>query len=126
MDKSFEERVAEAMAEVSKLSPQQASKRREIDPNTLFLDPRGAGDISATTGMIPGAVNVTLDQLSGADDSDLPSALHSRTRPIITACEGGPLGALAAYALKRRGYRDVAFIDGGTRRWLSAGYPTTR
>ena len=125
MSKSFEQRVAEAMAGVARVSPREASRLREIYPDTQFVDPRSADDIAATTGMIPGALNVTLDQL-GRDDGTLPPALQSRNRPVVAACEGGPMGALAAYALKQRGYRNVAFIDGGTRGWLDAGYATTR
>ena len=46
--------------------------------------------------------------------------------PIITACQGGPMGALAAQALKHRGFTRVAYVDGGTQAWLDAGYPTER
>lgn len=125
MEKSFEEKFAEAKAAVSAVSPQQASALLEKDPSTLFLDPRDAEDIRSTTGIIPGAINVPLNQLSDKPDSELPQAL-SRSRRIIAACQGGPMGALAAHALKQRGYNNVAFIDGGTQGWLDAGYTTAR
>ena len=126
MEKSFDQRVAEAVAEVSRVSPREASRRAENDRDTLFLDPRNAEDIRSTTGIIPGAVNVTLDQLGSRAEEYLPPELRSRTRPIITACEGGPMGALAAYELKKRGYREVHFIDGGTQAWLDEGFATTK
>jgi len=96
------------------------------DPQTLFIDPRSAADIAATTGIIPGALNVTLKELSDASDEALPRQLASRTRPIITACQGGPMGALAAHALKQRGFHNISFVDGGTQGWLDAGYATMR
>jgi len=123
-EKPFAERVAEAKAEVPGISPADAHDRRQQDPETLFIDPRPAEAIASTTGLIPGALNVTLDRLSGA--GDLPEALASRSRPIITACQGGPMGALAAQALKHRGFTRVAYMDGGTQAWLDAGYPTER
>ena len=126
MEKSFEQRVAEAVAEVSKVSPREASQRATNEPDTLFLDPRAAEDIQSTTGIIPGAINVTLDQLGSGDDDNLPHELRSRTRPIITACEGGPMGALAAYELQKRGYQRVQFIEGGTQAWLAEGFATTK
>ena len=126
MEKSFSERVAEAKAEVPAVTPEGAKERRESDPNTVFIDPRKAADISASTGIIPGALNVTLAQLSESPESELPQELGSRARPIITACQAGPMGALAAHALKNRGFTNVCFIDGGTQGWLNAGYPTNR
>ena len=124
MEKSFEERVAEAKSEVNAVSPQEAKARTAVYPNILFIDPRSPEDISSTTGIIPGAMNVTLDELAENTDSELPNKLGDYTRQIITACQGGPMGALAAYALKRRGFKNVAFIENGTQGWLDAGYET--
>ena len=126
MEKSFKERVEEAKAAVPAVTPQEANARKTSEPNTLFIDPRGADDIRKTTGIIPGALNVALKDLSDTSDDSLPEALASRSRPIITACQGGPMGALAAHALQQRGFENVAFIDGGTQGWLDAGYATVR
>jgi rhodanese-related sulfurtransferase len=126
MEKSFKERVEEAKAAVPAVTPQEANARKTSDPNTLFIDPRGADDIRKTTGIIPGALNVALKDLSDTSDDSLPEALASRSRPIITACQGGPMGALAAHALQQRGFENVAFIDGGTQGWLDAGYATVK
>lgn len=125
MEKSFSERVAEAKANVSAVSAEEAKRYQETDPDVLFIDPRDAADISATTGMIPGALNLSLGQLNDGSDADLPDALASRSRTIITACQAGPMGALAAHALKQRGFSNVHYIDGGTQSWLDAGYATT-
>ena len=93
MEKSFSERVAEAKAAVPAISPQAAKERKESDPGTLFLDPRDAAGIASSTGIIPGALNLPLGTLSESADTDLPEALASRSRPIITACQAGPMGA---------------------------------
>jgi len=126
MQKSFSERVAEAKAAVTAVSPEQAHTRKTSETEILFIDPRGADDIRGTTGIIPGALNVPLSVLSEGTDGELPPELASRERPIITACQGGPMGAVAAHALQQRGFRNVAFIDGGTQGWLNAGYATNR
>ena len=126
MEKSFSERVAEAKAAVPAISPQAAKERKESDPGTLFLDPRDAAGIASSTGIIPGALNLPLGTLSESADTDLPEALASRSRPIITACQAGPMGALAAHALQKRGFTNVCFMDGGTQGWLNAGYVTNR
>jgi rhodanese-related sulfurtransferase len=126
MEKSFKERVEEAKAAVPAVTPQEANARKTSDPNTLFIDPRGADDIRKTTGIIPGALNVSLKDLSETSNDNLPEALASRSRSIITACQGAPVGALAAHALQQRGFENVAFIDGGTQGWLDAGYATVK
>ena len=126
MEKSFEEKVAEARDKVPAISAEEANRFRQQDPGVVFIDPRDADDIRSTTGIIPDALNVTLYELGATADKELPRPLSDRSRVIITACQGGPMGALAAYALKKRGYKDVRFIDGGTQAWLDAGYPTTR
>ncbi|HSD99558.1 MAG TPA: rhodanese-like domain-containing protein [Burkholderiales bacterium] len=126
MEKSFSERVAEAKAEVPAISPQAARERKEQDSNILFIDPRNAADISASTEIIPGALNLPLGKLNESADADLPGELASRSRPIVTACQAGPMGALAAHALKKRGFTNVCFMDGGTQGWLNAGFPTRK
>ena len=126
MEKSFEEKVAEARQRVPALTARQAREYQQADPGVLFVDPRDASDIRSTTGLIPDALNVTLYELGSTADSDLPPPLADRSRAIIAACQGGPMGALAAYALKQRGYKNVHFIDGGTQAWLDAGFTTVK
>lgn len=125
-EKSFSERVAEAKAAVAAISPYDAKRAMDRDPGIVVLDPRDAAGIAETTGIIPGALNVTLATLSEGSDDELHATLRSSSRPVITACQAGPMGALAAYALKKRGYTNVRFMDGGTQGWLDAGYPTQR
>lgn len=124
MEKSFDEKYADAKAAVSSVSPQQANALMEKYPDTVFIDPRDESDIKSTTGIIPGALNVPLNELSEKSNHELPEELASRSRHIIAACQGGPMGAIAAHALKQRGFDNVAFIDGGTQSWLDAGYTT--
>lgn len=122
MEKSFEQRLVEARSAVSSISPQQANEFKERDPYVVFIDPRDASDIYASTGIIPGALNI---KLSALNESELPTELSDRSRFIITTCQAGPMAALAAHALKKRGYDNVQFIDGGTQAWLDAGFSTT-
>ncbi|MEJ2142300.1 MAG: rhodanese-like domain-containing protein [Gammaproteobacteria bacterium] len=123
MEKSFEQRLAEARAAVAAVSPQQANEYKERDPDVVFIDPRNASDIHSSTGIIPGALNIPLSELS---ESELPGELSDRSRSIITTCQAGPMGALAAHVLKQRGYNNVQFIDGGTQGWLDAGFSTAQ
>jgi len=120
----FTDKVENAAAALPAMNAHEASARKASDPEVLFIDPRTAEDIRATTGRIPGALNLPLGDIESG--SDLPAELASPERPIITACQGGPLGAVAAHALQQQGFTNVHFIDGGTRGWLDAGDDTTR
>lgn len=126
MCKSFDERVSEAVSSVQAVSPKEANELKTSDDTLLFIDPRSADDIISTTGIIPGALNVTLNDISDKSDDELPQELSSRSRTIITACQGGPMGAIAAHELQKRGYTSVFYINGGTQGWLDAGFVTAR
>jgi len=126
MDQSFKEQIAEAMREVASITAEQADQRKRSNPYLLFLDPRDAADIRSTTGIIPDAMNVSLYDLKVTSDAELPAALADRSGEFIVACQQGPMGALAAYALKKRGYHNVSFIEGGTQAWIDAGFPTSK
>lgn len=124
METSFKERVERAMAEVSSITPEKAWQLHEQDPDVVFVDPRDAEAIRTTTGIIPGAINVPLGQIT--DGRPLPDRLGHGERRLVTSCQAGPMGALAAQALKRLGFSDIAFVQGGTQAWVDAGYPTSQ
>lgn len=123
MEKSFSERVAEAKAAVPAISAGEAAALREGCEEIVFVDPRPADAIAASTGLIPGAYNIPLGDIAAGR---LPTGFGSRHQRVITACQGGPMGAIAAYELKKLGYWRVSFIEGGTQAWLDAGLATVR
>jgi rhodanese-related sulfurtransferase len=117
---SFEERVAEAEANVPSISPQAV--RANCD-DAVIVDPRPAKMIRDTTGLITGAFNIPLAELEA---DYLPSELSDSGRPVIAVCGAGHMSAVAAYVLKRRGFKNVTWMAGGTQAWLAAGYPTQK
>lgn len=128
MAKTFGQMAAEAMAEVPTVSPAEAQKRLQKDPNTLVIDVRDAADI-AMTGTIPGAMNISLGSLTYKADNEVPEdwrepALKDRSRPIITTCILGPMGALGGKLLQDMGFTNVSILEGGVQAWIDAGLPT--
>ena len=122
MAKTFQEKVSEAKAAVGAVSPQQA-REQSGEGAIVFVDPRPADAIASTTGLIPGAHNIPLDDIAGGV---LPEALSDRSTRVVAACQGGPMGAIAAHELVKLGYTDVRYLDGGTQAWLDAGFETQR
>jgi rhodanese-related sulfurtransferase len=45
-------------------------------------------------------------------------------RATAVVCAGGYRSSAATSLLKRRGFRDLANVVGGTAAWMAAGYPT--
>lgn len=130
MTKTFMQMAQEAMAQVSGISPLEAQKRMEENPATLVVDVRDAAD-TLQTGLIPGALNVSLGMLPVRADRELPEEwraadLQDRTRPVITTCALGPNGARAARDLKEMGFSNVCYLEGGMQAWVAAGLPTEK
>lgn len=129
MPRTFNQMVSEALAEVPTISPPEAHQKMQADPNTLVIDVRDVADIGAT-GIIPGAVNISLGTLTYKADNEVSpewrdSDLADRSRPIITTCETGEMAALAGKLLKDMGFTNVRILKGGTVAWKDAGYLTS-
>lgn len=86
-----------------------------------FVDPRPAEAIAATTGKIPGARLISIDDIEAGN---LPPVFADHTLHIITSCQAGPMARRAAEAFAKQGFSKVNWIEGGTQAWVGQGYPT--
>jgi rhodanese-related sulfurtransferase len=126
--KTFGQMVAEAKSQVPGISPQEAQARTQQNSKALVIDVRQAEDI-ASTGAIPGSINVPLGVLAIKADQELPAAitdsrLQDRDQEIIVTCAAGGQASLGAKTLQDMGFTNVSYVDGGTRGWKEAGLPT--
>ena len=85
--------------------------------NFHFLDVRE--DHEFAQDHVKGAVHLAR----GILERDIETVIPDRTAKIVLYCGGGFRSALAADSLSRMGYKDVASMEGGIRRWRAAGYP---
>ena len=130
MAKTFQQMVAEGREGTPMVSPQDAERRMREESSTLVVDVRDAQDLGGT-GIIPGALNVSLGTLPLRADQELPEELRNpelqdRSRPIITTCGAGGQASLAAKVLKDMGFTNVSILEGGTTGWKQAGLPTVQ
>lgn len=128
--RTFAQMAEQAMQAVPSIKPVEVERRREREPNLLIIDVRDASDI-AQTGTVPGAVNISYGSLTYMADNQVPEnwrhpELADRTRPIVTTCILGPLGALGGKLLHDMGFRDVHILDGGVQAWIDAGLPVAK
>lgn len=128
--RTFAKMAEDAFAHVPVAKPAEVQRRRESEPELLVIDVRDAADI-AQTGTVPGAINISYGSLTYMADQEVPEdwrhpALADRSRPIVTTCILGPLGALGGKLLHDMGFNNVQILEGGVQGWMDAGLPVTK
>lgn len=86
-----------------------------------FVDPRPADAIAASTGKVPGARLISIEDVQAGN---LPPAFADRTLHIVATCQAGPMASRAAAAFAELGFAHVNWIEGGTQAWVDAGFET--
>ena len=128
MAKTFMQMVQEAKAEVPGVSPIEAQRRFQVDPDALLLEVRDAGNIPFDE-KAPNVVNISLGTLPIRADLEVPeerrdTRLADRSRQVVTTCGLGNLAAMGARLLKEMGFTNVSYMEGGMQAWKDAGLPT--
>lgn len=88
-----------------------------------FVDPRPAEAIAKTTGRIPGARLVSIDDIEAGN---LPPVFADKSLRVVTTCMAGPMAQRAAAIFANAGFGRIHWIEGGTTAWVEAGHPTIR
>ena len=118
--KTVQTMLAEAEAEVPRISPDEA-KGLLGRADVLFLDVREPAEV-ATSGKVPGALAVPRGLVEFR--ADPASAMHDtafdRAKTVIAYCASGGRSALVGKTLKDMGYSNVRNL-GGFKGWLEAG-----
>ncbi len=70
---------------------------------------------------LPSAVHLG----KGIIERDVEQRVPDTGTPLVLYCGGGFRSALAADALQKMGYTNVASMDGGIREWREKGFPLT-
>jgi rhodanese-related sulfurtransferase len=121
---NVDELLAEARAELSRLTPEQARTAQERGAIIVDIRPLEQREVD---GEIPGsrviARNVLewrVDPISEARDPDVAQP----DRQLIVACNEGYQSSLAAATLRRLGV-DATDMVGGFQAWRGEGLPVT-
>ena len=108
------------MARVREVSCADIARRLEARERFELIDVREHEEW--TRGHLPRARHLC----KGVLERDIETAVPDLAAPIVLYCGGGYRSALAADALQKMGYRDVASMAGGWRSWTEAALPITR
>ncbi len=114
--------LAEARAELSRVTPQELDALRDGD--TLVIDTRPLHNRVAD-GEIPGSIpveRIVLEwRLDPEGDHRLPGFTADTT--VVVLCNEGYSSSLAARDLQRIGLPKATDLIGGFRGWAAAGLP---
>ncbi|NOY28130.1 MAG: rhodanese-like domain-containing protein [Oligoflexia bacterium] len=89
-----------------------------LDSKTPFvLDVRTSQEFAQ--GHVPGAVNISVQDLPKRLDE---IASHKGDK-FAVICASGARSAAATSLLHKAGYAGATNVKGGTRAWITAGYP---
>jgi molybdopterin/thiamine biosynthesis adenylyltransferase/rhodanese-related sulfurtransferase len=102
---------------VPEISPADAFRQQA--KGALLIDVREESERAA--GSPAGALGLSRGFLELRIEDNEPN----RDRPILTVCASGRRSLLAAEALQRMGYQNVASVAGGFERWKGEGLPVT-
>ena len=105
----------ELRAAIPEAAPAEALARQA--QGALLIDVREDGERAG--GMPAGALGLSRGFLELRIEQLEPD----RARPLFTLCGSGQRSLLAAEALRRLGYREVASVAGGYARWKAEGLP---
>lgn len=106
--------IDEAKSRIKEVSPREAMRIQEQDPDIVYLDVREPNEWNL--GRIPGALFIARGNLESRVEATIP-----RDKTVIIYCARGNRSALAADTMQQMGYSDVASMSQGFFGWVDAG-----
>lgn len=121
LKKGIKELLAEAEAEITTVTPQEAMALAQ-EANTLLVDLRDVRELERD-GRIPGALHAPRGMLEFWVDPESPyyRDVFVPGKRFVLYCASGWRSALAAQTLQRMGLETVCHIGGGFNAWKEAG-----
>lgn len=101
------------------LAPAQLTALINRD-NALVVDLSAIGDFEK--GHIAGSRNVTPSQF----DPESKLLNPAKALPVVVVCRNGAASASAAQRLKKAGFQNVSWLDGGVAAWQQADLPLVK
>lgn len=123
MIKGYRELVAEAEAQITALTPEQAAKAAQ-DADVVLIDIRDIRELDRE-GRILGAHHCPRGMLEFWIDPDSPyhKPVFSSGKRFVFFCAAGWRSALATKTAQDMGLSPVSHIEGGFGAWREAGLP---
>ena len=109
----FNQLCNEAKREIQEVDIQQLKAMQQRKEDFDLIDVRETDEVQR--GTIPGAKHIAR----GVLERDIDKITTDKNRKMVLYCGGGNRSALAAWMLKKMGFKNVYFLIGGWSAWKS-------
>jgi rhodanese-related sulfurtransferase len=107
----FKHLVDDIKKEIKEIDGDELQRMQQSGEDFALIDVREKDE--AAQGMIPGATPIPR----GVLELHVDEVTTDKNKKIVCYCGGGSRSALAAYMLKRMGFKNVMSLIGGYRGW---------
>jgi rhodanese-related sulfurtransferase len=107
----FNQLVNEAKKEIQEISPAELRQMQESADDFVLIDVREPDETAR--GTIPGAVAIPR----GMVEHNIDTVTTDKDKKVVLYCGGGSRSALAAWMLKKMGFKNVISLATGYRGW---------
>lgn len=114
MTPEFEQLVNEAKKEIKEIDVQELKRLQQSGEDFALVDVRQENETAK--GVIPGAVPIPR----GILELHIDKVATDKNKKVVLYCGGGFRSALAAWMLKKMGYRNILSLAGGYRGWTES------
>jgi rhodanese-related sulfurtransferase len=109
----FNQLCSEAKREIEEIDVQALKTMQQRGEGFELIDVREPDEVQR--GTIPGAIPMSR----GVLERDIDKITTDKNRKIVLYCGGGNRSALAAWMLKKMGFKNVYSLIGGWSAWKS-------
>jgi rhodanese-related sulfurtransferase len=110
----FQQLVNEAKKEIKEITPADLKKMQGSGEDFVLIDVREPDEVAK--GTIPGAVVIPR----GMVEYNIDKVTTDKDKKLVLYCGGGSRSALAAWMLKKMGFRNVISLATGYRGWTQS------
>jgi rhodanese-related sulfurtransferase len=110
----FHQLVNEAKKEIQEIGPAELKKMQQDGEDFALIDVREPDETGR--GVIPGAVAIPRGKL----ELDIDRVTSDKNKKVVLYCGGGSRSALAAWMLKKMGFKRVISLATGYRGWMQS------
>ncbi|MCI0348733.1 MAG: sulfurtransferase [Acidobacteriales bacterium] len=114
MTPEFVQLVNEAKREIKEIDVSELKRMQKAGEDFALIDVRQENETAK--GVIPGAVPIPR----GILELHIDKVTSDKNKKLVIYCGGGFRSALAAWMLKKMGYKNPLSLAGGYRAWSEA------
>lgn len=115
MTPEFQQLVNEAKKEIKEVDVRELKRMQQAGEDFALIDVRQENETAK--GVIPGAATIPR----GILELHIDKVTSDKNKKVVIYCGGGFRSALAAWMLKKMGYKNPLSLAGGYREWTESG-----